>query len=52
MKDSFLALIEVQEVFSGTFACDIIQQAITAWLTTQLNTPFKGCLCQTFGVVF
>lgn len=49
MKDSFLALIEVQEVSSGTFACDIIQQAITAWLSTQLNTPCKGCLRQTFG---
>lgn len=41
MKGSFLALIEVREVSSETFAGDFIQQAITAWLTTQLNIPHK-----------
>ena len=41
MKDSRLALIEVREVSSEKFAVDIIQQAVTAWLTTQLNIPHR-----------
>lgn len=39
MKDLFLALIEVQEVSPEFHTSDIIQQTITPWLITQLNTP-------------
>lgn len=37
MKDSLLALIEVQEVPSEFYSNDMFQQIITAWLTTQLT---------------
>ena len=38
MKDSFLALIEAKEAPSEFYAGDVLQQTITTWLTTQLNT--------------
>lgn len=39
MKDSLLALIEVQEVPSEFYSNDMFQQTIATWLNTQLNTP-------------
>lgn len=39
MKDLHLTLTEVQKVPFGPLTSDIIQQAVTAWLTAQLNTP-------------
>lgn len=41
MKDSFLALVEVQEVPSELYFNNMLQQTITAWLTAQLNIPHK-----------
>lgn len=45
MKDSFLALVEVQEVPSEFYSNDVFQQTITAWLTTQLNTTHTNDAC-------
>ena len=37
MKDSFLALVEIQKAPLGPFTSDFMQQTITTWLTNQLN---------------
>lgn len=43
MKDSYWTLIEIQKgpSVSYTGTRDIIQQAVTAWLSIQLNTSYK-----------